>query len=542
MKNKFIFITGGVCSSLGKGITAGSLGCLLESRGLTVSLQKMDPYINIDAGTMSPYQHGEVYVTDDGSETDLDLGIYSRFTSSRLSKLNSITAGQIYQAVINRERRGEYLGRTVQVIPHITNEIKSRIYNVVKEENPDVVICEIGGTVGDIEGIPFIEAIRQFPQDVGKDNVIYIHLTLIPYIDVAGESKTKPTQHSVKELREMGIKPDILVCRTSRTISKEMKKKLALFCDVEPKAIIQGLDTDASIYEIPIEYHKEDFDAIVVEKLNIKSAKNDLSEWNNTLEKLRKPKGTVKIAVVGKYTDLPDAYKSVYEAITHGGIANNLNIEIKKVDSSKVTEENAKEFFSDIDGILVPGGFGERAVTGMIKAITYSRENNIPTFGICLGLQCMVVEFANNVCGLKNANTTECDENTSFPVVSLLEEQKDIDVLGGTMRLGASQTIIKKDSLAYSIYQSEEISERHRHRYEFNNDFLETFEKNGMKATGFAKEQKLVEIVEVPKKRWFFGVQYHPEFQSKPTDVHPVFASFIDASYKYQIEKNQDNN
>ena len=541
MKCKYIFVTGGVCSSLGKGIAAAALGCLLEGRGFKVALQKMDPYINIDPGTMSPYQHGEVYVTDDGAETDLDLGNYERFTSSKVSKLNSVTTGQIYQTVIERERQGKYMGRTVQVIPHITNEIKSRIQLVAKTSNADILIVEIGGTVGDIESIPFLEAIRQFSLDAGKENTLYIHLTLIPTISVAGEQKTKPTQHSVKELRSIGIQPDILLCRTANEMSNDMKNKLALFCDVEKEAIIQALDIHSSIYEVPAQYSKEGLGNIVVKKLGLKGKPKDISAWENIIKTIRNPKGEVTIAVIGKYIELLDAYKSLYEAIQHGGIANHFATKIKRINSEKLTPQNIDEMLQGIDGILIPGGFGERGIDGKLLSCQYGRENKIPTFGICLGMQCMVIEFSRNMCGLEDANTTEIDDSTPHPVISLLEEQKGIEDMGGTMRLGENEIHLNEQSLSYNIYQNNAIYERHRHRYEFNNSYKETLSNKGLLTTGHFEEKDLVEIIELQDHPWAIGVQFHPEFKSKPIQVHPLFKSFIEAAISFQSKQSNKN-
>ena len=491
MNSKFIFVTGGVCSSLGKGIAAASLGCLLENRGFKVALQKMDPYINIDPGTMSPYQHGEVYVTDDGAETDLDLGNYERFTSAKTSKINSITTGQIYLSVIDRERRGKYMGRTVQVIPHITNEIKSRIMKVSKSSKADIVIVEIGGTVGDIESIPFLEAIRQFSHDVGKGNALYIHLTLVPVITVAGEQKTKPTQHSVKELRAIGIRPDILLCRTPKEMSNDMKDKLSLFCDVEKEAVIQALDIHTTIYEVPIQYRKEGLDDIVVKKLNLKGNPKTLSPWNYIVNTLKEPKHIVNIAVIGKYIELQDAYKSLYEAIQHGAIANHSSANIIRIHSEKLKENNFEKELENIDGIIIPGGFGERGITGKLLACKYGRTNKIPTFGICLGMQCMVIEFARNICGLKDAHSTEIQEDTPHPVISLLEEQIGIQEIGGTMRLGENEIVLDKNSLSYKAYNESIISERHRHRYEFTNSYRDVLTEKGLNVTGIFQEKNL---------------------------------------------------
>ncbi|HOJ49566.1 MAG TPA: CTP synthase [Spirochaetota bacterium] len=525
-KTKYIFITGGVCSSLGKGIAAASLGSLLELRGFKIGLQKIDPYLNVDAGTMSPYQHGEVFVTADGAETDLDLGNYERFTDSPVSKINSITTGQIYLSVINKERRGEYLGKTVQVVPHITTEIKARIKKVATEYDLDILIVEVGGTVGDIESIPFIEAIRQFALDIGKENVLFIHLTLIPYIPVSGELKTKPTQHSVKELGSLGILPDILMCRTSRPLTEEIKEKIAIMTNIEKRAVIQALDISSTIYEIPLQYSKEGLDDIVIEKLKLPQKKKDLSRWEKIVNIISESKKEVKIGVVGKYLELSDAYKSLFEALVHGGIANKIKVNIKKIDSEYFNEDS----FKDVNGILIPGGFGSRGIDGKIRAITYARENNIPLFGICLGMQLMVVEFARNILGMKDANSEEFNEDTPYPVISLMEEQKQIINLGGTMRLGTYKTKLNKNSKLYKIYNQEYIFERHRHRFEFNNEFKNIFEKNGMIIAGVHEESGLVEAIEIKDHLWAIGVQFHPEYKSKPFSPVPLFVDFIKVS------------
>lgn len=528
MKTKYIFITGGVCSSLGKGIAAASLASLLELRGFKVGLQKIDPYINVDAGTMSPYQHGEVFVTEDGAETDLDLGNYERFTNSPVTRINSITTGQIYLSVINKERKGEYLGKTVQVVPHITGEIKARIKKVATEYNLDILIVEVGGTVGDIESIPFIEAIRQFALDMGKENVLFIHLTLIPYIPVSGELKTKPTQHSVKELGSLGILPDILMCRTSKPLSEDMKEKIAIMTNIEKKAVIQALDISSTIYEIPLQYSKEGLDDIVIEKLKLPQRKKELDRWEKIVNVIKKPEKEVSIGVVGKYLELSDSYKSLLEALIHGGIANKARVSIKKIDAESFSENDLK----DVDSILIPGGFGNRGIEGKIRAITYARTNNVPLFGICLGMQLMVVEFARNVLGLKGANSQEFDEDTPYPVISLMEEQKEIINLGGSMRLGTYRTRVKKSSRLYKVYNKEYIHERHRHRFEFNNQFREVFEKNGILVSGVHEETNLVEAIEIKDHKWAIGVQFHPEYKSKPFDPAPLFVDFIRVSIK----------
>jgi CTP synthase len=532
-KSKYIFVTGGVCSSLGKGIAAASLGCLLESRGLKVTMQKMDPYINVDPGTMSPFQHGEVYVTEDGAETDLDLGNYERYTSGEYTQANSVTTGQIYQTVIEQERRGEYLGRTVQVIPHITNEIKLRIRNLARKSEADFVIVEIGGTVGDIESIPFLEAIRQFPFDVGKENVIFIHLTLIPMISVAGELKTKPTQHSVQKLRELGIMPHIVLCRTPTPISNEMREKIALFSNVEKKNVIQALDIETTIYEVPLLYGKEGLDVRVLEELKLDLGEPDLREWEKVVNILKTSPKETTIGIVGKYIELNDAYKSIYEALTHASAAVKTGLIFKKIDSENLLESDIENELKGLNGILIPGGFGERGVEGKIKALEYGRKNNIPTFGICLGMQCMAVEFARNVCDMAKAHSTEFNPETPYPVISLLQEQRDVSNMGGTMRLGAQEGVVDKKSKVYKIYKDFNIKERHRHRYEFNNEYRDVFTEKGMIIAAEFEEKKLVEILELANHPWYIGVQFHPEFQSKPTKSHPIFKSFVEAAYHH---------
>ncbi|EQA43236.1 CTP synthase [Leptospira broomii serovar Hurstbridge str. 5399] len=531
-KTRFIFVTGGVCSSLGKGVSAAALGCLLESRGYTVSLQKMDPYINIDPGTMSPYQHGEVYVTEDGAETDLDLGYYERFTKSKFTRKNSVSTGQIYNTVIQRERKGDYLGRTVQVVPHITNEIRNRVYTLARENATDFVIVEIGGTVGDIESIPFLEAIRQMRYEHGPTHVLFIHVTLVPTITVAGEAKTKPTQHSVKELLALGIQPDILICRVNQPMSKDMKGKISLFCNVKEENVISASDISTSIYEIPKMYKEEKLDQVVLKTLGMELGKSNFSEWEKIIKSLQSAKHTVQIAVVGKYISLHDAYRSVYESLSHGGIANEANVEFVKVDPEKVDKTNVKEVLKGVHGILVPGGFGDRGIEGKILAIQYARTKGIPFFGICLGMQCAVIEYARNVLGLKDANSTEFRPDSSDPVISLIEEQMDIDQMGGTMRLGSYPCRIRKNTLAFAEYKQESIYERHRHRFEFTNRFKESFEEKGMVFSGISPDENLIEIVEIPDHPWFIGVQFHPEFTGKPTKPHPLFAGFIRAAVK----------
>ena len=531
---KFIFITGGVCSSLGKGIAASSLGCLLESRGFKVNIMKMDPYINIDPGTMSPYQHGEVYVTEDGAETDLDLGNYERFTSSNLTRLNSVTTGQIYSKVIEKERRGEYLGRTVQVIPHITNEIKGRIKLVAETDDSDFVIVEIGGTVGDIEGIPFLEAIRQFRLEFKKENSIFIHLTLIPVVGAAQEAKTKPTQHSVAKLREIGISPDIILCRIATELTKDMTSKISLFCDVEEQAVIAAKDISDTIYEVPLNLRSGKLDEIVLEKFGMDGRKGDLSKWEQIVDKLKSANETLNIAVSGKYTELHDAYKSIYEALVHGAIENNVKLNIVKVKVENVTEENLEEIFSGIHGILVPGGFGERGIEGKILTAKHARTRRIPIFGICLGMQCMVIEFARSVLGLKNANSTEFDIETESPVISLMEEQNGLVNLGGTMRLGSQPALLKRGTNIHAAYGVERISERHRHRYEFTNRYREVLEHNGLVISATSPDATLVEAVEYKDHPWGIGVQFHPEFKSKPVKAHALFREFISHGLQYK--------
>lgn len=531
-KTRFIFITGGVSSSLGKGVTVAALGTLLESRGYSVSLQKMDPYINIDPGTMSPYQHGEVYVTEDGAETDLDLGYYERFTHSKLSRKNSVSTGQIYHSVIERERKGDYLGRTVQVVPHITNEIRNRIYTLSRENETDFVIVEIGGTVGDIESVPFLEAIRQMRYEHGASQVMFIHLTLVPTITAAGEAKTKPTQHSVKELLALGIQPDILICRIQNPLTQEMKNKISLFCNVKEENVISATDITYSIYEIPQMYREEKLDEVVLKTLGMELRKLNFAKWDNIVKIVRNTNKKVKIALIGKYISLQDAYRSVYEALSHGGIANNVFVEVIKINPEDLEDKNIKEALKGVHGILVPGGFGERGIEGKVAAIQYARTKKIPFLGICLGMQCAVIEFARNELGFKTANSTEFNPKTTYPVISMIEEQIEIEQMGGTMRLGAYPCRVQKDSLAFKEYKSEKISERHRHRFEFTLRFKPDFEKKGMKLTGFSPDQNLVEIVEIPNHPWFIGVQFHPEFHSKPTEPHPLFVGLVRESLK----------
>jgi len=538
---KLIFFTGGVVPSLGKGLAGASLGALLEARGLSVGMTKLDPYINVDPGTMNPFQHGEVYVTEDGAETDLDLGHYERFTNSKISKKSNYTTGKIYEAVLNKERKGEYLGGTVQVIPHITNEIKSSILNSLCDI--DVGIVEIGGTVGDIESLPFLEAIRQLKSDMGKDNVLYIHLTLVPYLKAAGELKTKPTQHSVKELRAIGIQPDIIICRTEMPLNDDIKRKISLFCNVEKQSVITAVDVE-SIYEVPLNLHKEGLDDKVIEKLNIWTGAPKLEKWEKIIKLLKNPVVEITIGLVGKYVDLKESYKSLHEALVHGGIGNNCKVNIKYIESESLTKENADEVLKDVHGILVPGGFGERGIEGKIVAITYARENKVPFFGICLGMQLAVIEFVRNVAGLKDANSTEFNKKTKNPVIYLMEQWVDSENhiqyrdettdLGGTMRLGAYNCILDKDSVTFEAYKKESIFERHRHRYEFNNSYRKVLEDNGMRIVGLSPDKELVEVVEIDEHPWFVGCQFHPEFKSKPVEPHPLFKAFIKAAIEYK--------
>ena len=527
---KFIFVTGGVVSALGKGITAASLGRLLKARGLRVAIQKIDPYINVDAGTMSPLQHGEVFVTEDGAETDLDLGHYERFIDENVSRAHTVTTGQVYQAVIEKERRGDFLGGTVQVIPHITNEIKGRILSVAETSGADVVIVEIGGTVGDIEGLPYLEAIRQLRRDIGRDEVMYIHVTLVPYVGAAGELKTKPTQHSVKELRSIGIQPDAIVCRCERPLPRDVREKIALFCDVDPRAVISNPDVE-TIYEVPLRLEEEGLGEIVTRRLGLPAREPDLRQWRQMVEHIKHPEGQVRIAVVGKYVDLTDAYMSVAEALIHGGIAHRLGVDIRWVHSEAVEEQGAEALLAGVDGILVPGGFGYRGVEGKIAAVRYARERGVPFLGICLGLQCAVIEFARNVLGLQGAHSTEFDPDTPHPVIDLMAEQKEITNLGGTMRLGRYPCRLEPGSRAWEIYGRQEvIYERHRHRYEVNNRYRDKLNAAGLRTTGVWPEGDLVEVIELPGHPWFVGTQFHPELRSRPTRPHPLFADFIRAA------------
>lgn len=531
MKNtRYIFITGGVVSGLGKGICGASLGRLLKARGVSIALQKFDPYLNIDPGTMSPYQHGEVYVTDDGAETDLDLGHYERFTDTDLSKYSNFTTGKIYWSVLNKERRGDYMGKTVQVIPHITNEIKDDIYSIALHKDVDVVITEIGGTVGDIESQPFLEAARQVYNELGRERCMFIHVTLVPFIDGSDELKSKPTQHSVKQLLSVGIQPDILVCRAKCGIPEEMKEKLSLFCNVGKQCVISNV-TASSIYEVPILLENEGLAHVVCRRLSFPD-EPDLASWKGMLSKIQGLKRTVKVALVGKYVQLHDAYLSVAEALRHGGYENGVNVQIGWLQSGDITDENARELLSDYDGVIIPGGFGDRGTEGMISAIKYARENDVPCFGICLGMQLCVVEFARDVCGMKNANSKEFDEQTPYPVIDIMPEQKNVDMLGGTMRLGSYPCELVPDTTAAKAYGTSEIAERHRHRYELNNEYIPALTAAGMKIAGKSPDGRLCEIIELPKLHWFVGVQFHPEFKSRPNKPHPLFASFIAACGK----------
>ncbi|NBI31070.1 CTP synthase [Chengkuizengella marina] len=526
---KYIFVTGGVVSSLGKGITAASLGRLLKNRGLQVMIQKFDPYINVDPGTMSPYQHGEVFVTDDGAETDLDLGHYERFIDINLTQNSNVTTGKIYSSVITKERKGEYLGGTVQVIPHITNEIKERVFRSGKESGADVVITEIGGTVGDIESLPFLEAIRQIKSDIGRDNVMYIHVTLIPYLKAAGELKTKPTQHSVKELRSLGIQPNVIVCRTEQELSVDMKNKLALFCDIDPNDVIEARDAD-TLYEIPLMLLEQHMDEIVVNHLKLKTKPPEMTEWNQLVNKVKQLKHKTEIAIVGKYVALHDAYLSIVESLSHAGFEHQAEVSIRWVDAEEVNDENVHELLQGVGGILVPGGFGDRGIEGKVSAIKYARENKVPFLGICLGMQVAVIEFARSVAGLENANSSEINAETPHPVIDLLPEQKDIEDLGGTMRLGAYPCKLENDTLAYKSYESDLINERHRHRYEFNNDYRELLENAGLKISGTSPDGRLVEMIELPDHPWFLASQFHPEFTSRPNRPQKMFTGFVKAA------------
>ena len=527
---KYVFVTGGVVSSLGKGLTAASLGTLLELRGLKVVLQKFDPYLNVDPGTMSPYEHGEVYVLDDGAETDLDLGHYERFTSQPLTRLNNLTSGQVYQSVLRKERRGDYLGKTIQVIPHVTNEIKDRIREVGAASGADVIITEIGGTTGDIEGLPFLEALRQFAFEAGRDNVLFIHVTLVPYIKAAGELKSKPSQQSVAKLREIGIQPQILVCRTEHAIDQELREKLAIFCNVRSDAVIEEVDVDHSVYELPLVLRREGMDALVCEFLKLDTREPDLTEWTAFVEHLIRPRHHVRIGVVGKYIELQDAYKSVYEALTHAGAFNDAKVELIRLEAEVLEETGTAPEVASIDGILVPGGFGERGIEGKIVAARYAREHRVPYLGLCLGMQIATIEFARDVCGLEGANSTEFEPHPTHPVIAILEEQKVVTKKGGTMRLGSYPCDLRPGTLAARLYGKPTIHERHRHRFEFNPDYRERLEAAGLVVSGTSPDGLLAEIIELPQHPFFIASQFHPEFLSKPTRPHPLFAGFIAAA------------
>lgn len=531
MRTKFIFITGGVLSSLGKGLASAAIGALLESRGLKVTFQKLDPYINVDPGTMNPYQHGEVFVTDDGAETDLDLGHYERFTHAVMGKANNFTTGQVYEAVIRKERRGDYLGKTIQVIPHITDEIKSRILSLAGRA--DIAIVEIGGTVGDIEGQPFLEAIRQLKSDLGRQNVLYIHLTLVPYLRASGEMKTKPTQHSVKALREIGIQPDILLCRTERFLSKEIKAKIALFCNVEKDAVITAKDVE-SIYEVPLLFHQEGLDDKIIELLNIWTGAPHLEKWEEVVQRIRNPRDQVLVGMVGKYVELIESYKSLNEALAHGGIANECAVNIRFIDSEELEKERIGTLLNGLDCVLVPGGFGDRGIEGKILAASHARKNGIPFLGICLGMQTAIISFARDLCGLDRANSTEFDPQTPHPVISLLPDQVGIEAKGATMRLGSYPCILQDGTLAQRIYGCREIHERHRHRYEVNNTYREILSKHGLVLSGLSPDGRLVEMVEIQDHPWFLGCQFHPEFKSRPMNAHPIFREFVRAALRYK--------
>jgi CTP synthase len=540
-QTKYIFVTGGVVSSLGKGLAASSIGCLLESRGATVTMMKLDPYINVDPGTMSPFQHGEVFVTDDGAETDLDLGHYERFTHAKMSQANNWTSGRVYLSVIEKERRGDYLGKTIQVIPHITDEIKAAVRAVADKEQPDVLIVEIGGTVGDIESLPFMEALRQMGNEEGSDNAIFVHVTLVPYIAAAGELKTKPTQHSVRELREIGIQPDILLCRSDRTLPLELRKKIALFCNVKEHAVISALDV-STIYEVPLYFHEQGLDSLIVDALDLKGRfpYAELNDWRRLVSTIKEPsEGKVKIGIVGKYVELEDSYKSLREALTHAGVANNLRVKVDWLESENLMKDGYETILQDYDAILVPGGFGKRGVAGMIRAIKYARKSGTPYFGICLGMQTACIEYARAVCGLTDANSTEFSEDCENPIIFKLRDLVDVEELGGTMRLGAWDCNLKEGSLAREIYGgAETISERHRHRFEFNPLYRDVLEENGLIFSGISPNKKFVEMVELPKDvhPFFVGCQFHPEYKSKPLDAHPLFVSFVKAALENRIK------
>ena len=530
---KYIFLTGGVVSSLGKGLTAASLGTLLESRGLQVALQKFDPYLNVDPGTMSPFQHGEVYVLDDGAETDLDLGHYERFTNSNLTRFNNLTSGQVYSTVLEKERRGDYLGKTVQVIPHITDEIKNRIRLVGEKSGADVIITEIGGTTGDIEGLPFLEAIREFALEVGRENAMFVHVTYVPFIKAAGELKTKPTQQSVAKLREIGIAPDILVARTEKPLDGDLRAKISMFCNVPVEAVIEEIDVDHSIYEVPIMLQREGMDELICQRLGLETNPPDMSRWEDMLCRLCEPKHHVKIGVVGKYIDLQDAYKSVYEAVTHGGGANDCGVEIVRVDSEAIQNNGGVKNLDGLSGVLVPGGFGERGIEGKIRAAQYARENGVPYLGLCLGMQIASIEFARNELGLEGAHSAEFVPDSPHPIIALLDEQQNVTDMGGTMRLGAQPCKLKDGSRAADLYNASEVSERHRHRYEFNNDYRAQFEEAGFVFSGTSPDGGLVELIELKNHPFYMASQFHPEFLSKPVRPHPLFAGFIKAAHEH---------
>ena len=527
---KYIFVTGGVVSSLGKGLAAAALGTLLERRGLRVLMQKFDPYLNVDPVTMSPFQHGEVYVLDDGAETDLDLGHYERFTSGRLSKLNNITSGQVYETVIKNERRGLYLGATVQVITHVTDVIKNRIYEVVEKSDVDVIITEIGGTTGYIEGLPFLEALRQFKDEVGHENVAFMHATLIPYIKAAEELNTKPTQQSVAKLREIGITPDVIICRSEYPLDNEVCRKISMFCNVRPEAVIPFLDIKGTIYKAPLKLHDQQLDTIICARLGLETPEPDLIEWRNMVDRIVNPSHNIKVGVVGKYIDHQDAYKSIYESLTHAGAANDTHVDVVRIDSSDIEADGAEKYLSEVSGILIPGGFGDRGIEGKIAAARYARENNIPYFGICLGMQIATIEFARNACGLEHAHSTEFDEGTPHPVICLLEDQKEVNSKGGTMRLGTWETRMTAGSRSAALYGSQSVNERHRHRYELNQNYLTLYNEKGLQLVGTSPDGTLGEIIEIPEHPFYVAVQFHPEFKSKPTAPHPLFKGFIAAA------------
>lgn len=536
---KYIFVTGGVVSSLGKGLAASSIGCLLEARGMSVQMMKLDPYINVDPGTMSPFQHGEVFVTDDGAETDLDLGHYERFTHARLTQANNWTSGRIYLSVIEKERRGNYLGKTIQVIPHITDEIKKAVRTVAEMDNPDVLIVEIGGTVGDIESLPFTEAIRQMGNEEGRENAIFIHVTLVPFIAAAGELKTKPTQHSVRELREIGIAPDVLLCRSERVLPMDLRRKIALFCNVQENAVISALDV-GTIYEVPLAFHEQGLDELIVKDLHLSEQfpQVDLKRWRELVSTIKEPTGgAVKIAIVGKYVELEDSYKSLREALTHAGVANNLRVNVSWLESENLVNDGYEAELQDFDAILVPGGFGKRGIAGMLRAIKYARKSGTPYFGICLGMQTACIEFARSVCGLRDADSTEFNEETPFPVIFKLRDLVDVEELGGTMRLGNWRCLTKEGSIARQIYGAEEIGERHRHRYEFNPEFRPVLEKEGLVFSGVSPDGRFVEMIELSRDKhpFFVACQFHPEYKSKPLAAHPLFTAFVKAAWENRI-------